>query len=87
MLGGTSKHVMIPIDKNYYDQARLVKYSYKVSDDGRDVTINGKVKIELRICSLTKESSDAIAYGTNSQLYLDKGETSGEISKLGGPIV
>lgn len=28
MLGGTSKHVMIPIDKTYYDQARLVKYTY-----------------------------------------------------------
>lgn len=45
MLGGTSKHVMIPLDKEYYDAARMVNYSYKKSADGRDVTINNKVTI------------------------------------------
>jgi hypothetical protein len=66
MLAGTSKKVMIPIDKEYYDLARLAKYNYTKSDDDRDVTINGKITISLRVNSLTKETTDVIVFGCNS---------------------
>jgi hypothetical protein len=41
MLAGTSKKVMIPITKEYYDKARLVKYEYEKKNNGFDVEING----------------------------------------------
>ena len=41
MLAGTSKKVMIPITKEYYDSARLVKYEYEKKNNGFDVEING----------------------------------------------
>ena len=66
MLRGTSKKVMIPVDKEYYDLARQVHYKYKKSDDGRDVTINDNITIQLRVVNLVKETSDAIAFASNS---------------------
>jgi len=45
MLAGTSAHVMIPINKEYYDAARNAHYKYKKSADNRDITINDNVTI------------------------------------------
>jgi hypothetical protein len=77
MLRGKSGKVMIPIDGEYYDKARLVKYDYEKKNKGFDVVING-ITIKLVRTSLHKESSGSFAFGSNSQMFLDAGsETAG----------
>ena len=56
---------MIPITKQYYDSARLVKYDYEKTNNGYDVEING-IKIQLRKCPLNKVNSETFAFGSNS---------------------
>ena len=56
MLFGTSKKVMIPITKQYYDSARLVKYDYIKNPNGYDIEING-ISIQLRKTTLAKITS------------------------------
>ena len=65
MLFGTSKKVMIPINKEYYDKTRLVQYDYEKKNNGFDVEING-ISIQLRKNTVAKETSDSFAFGSNS---------------------
>ena len=55
MLAGTNKSTMIPLDKEYYNNIRLAKYTYNRSEDCKSVTINGKVTIELKQGKLVDE--------------------------------
>ena len=65
MLRGRSGKVMIPLTKEYYDQARLVKYDYEKLNKGFDIKING-ITIKLVRTTLHKETSSSFAFGSNS---------------------
>ena len=64
MLGGTVNNALIPLDSTYYDKIRVAPYNYVKNDEG--VIINEKVTIKICQTELVKETSDAIAFASNS---------------------